>query len=124
MDAPMEPKTFVLLVAILFFLISLLLNLLQRRYSKSRLNRMLTKDESIRNFLVEINKYMANLEWTCTIELKGESSPQEIGKAIHGARKKIESTLADLGQHLRSFRQYRKKEKAREKRKKRLEKSD
>lgn len=122
MDAPTEPKTLALLVAILSFLISLLVNLLQRRYSKARLNRMLTKDESVRNFLVEINKYMANLEWTCTVELKGESSPQEIGKAIHGARKKIESTLADLGQHLHSFRQYRKKEKAQGKQKKRLEK--
>jgi len=119
MGIPMEPETIALLVAILLFLISLLVNLLQRRYSKTRLNRMLTKEESIFNFLVDINKYLANLEWTCTIELQGESSPQEVGKAIHVARKNIESTIADMGKHLRSFRKYRKKEKAQEEQKKR-----
>jgi hypothetical protein len=115
---PMEPETFALLVAILLFLISLLVNLLQRRYSKTRLNRMLTKEESIFNFLVDTNKSLANLEWTCTIELQGESSPQEVGKAIHVTRKNIESTIADMGKHLRSFRKYRRKEKAQEKQKK------
>jgi hypothetical protein len=118
MDTPMESERFALLVAILFLLISLLVNLLQRRYSKTRLDRMLTKEESIFSFLRDANKSLANLEWTCTVELQGESSPQEVGKSIHVERKKIESNIADLEKHLRSFRKYRKKEKAQEKEKK------
>jgi hypothetical protein len=81
---------------------------------------MLTKEESIFGFLMDTNKCLANLEWTCTVELQGESSPQEVGKAIHVERKKIESNIADLGKHLRSFPKFRKKEKAQEKQKKRL----
>jgi uncharacterized membrane protein YukC len=120
---PMEPKKFALLVATLFFLISFLVNLLQRRYSKARLNRMLTKDESMINSLASLHKYLGKLEHTCTLELYGESSPQEVGKAIHVARDEIQSTIADVQEHLRSFRQYRRKEKEREKLRKRLEKS-
>ena len=123
MNLLMEPKTLALLVAILFFLISLLVNLLQRRFSKGRFNRMLTMEESVVNFLVGIDKNLGEVEWNCTTEMQGASSPQEMGKAIHGARKKIESTIADMGKHLRSFRQYRKREKARENQKKQLEKS-
>jgi len=123
MDIPMEPKTFGLLVAILFFLISFLVNLLQRRYSKIRLDRMLTKEESVVNFLEGIHKYLGKLERACILELHGASSPKKVGKAIHVARNKIESTLADMEEHLRSFRQYRRKEKAKEKQRKRLEKS-
>lgn len=121
---PMEPKRFGLLVAILFFLISFLVNLLQRRYSKIRLHRMLTKEESVMNFLVGIDKYLGKLEHACTLELHGASSPQEMAKAIYGARNKIGSTIADMEEHLRSFRQYRRKQKAQEKQKKRLEKSN
>jgi len=121
---PMEPKTFGLLVAILFFLISFLINLLQRRYSKTRLNRMLTKEESVVNFLVRINKYLGKLERACTLELHGASSPQEVGKAIYVARNKIESTIADMEEYLRSFRQYRRKQKAQEKQRKRPQKSE
>jgi hypothetical protein len=124
MNIPMEPRIFGLLVAILFFLISLLANLIQRRHSKTRLDRMFTKEESIVNFLSEIHKYLGKLEHTCTIELYGASSPQEMGKAIHGARNRIQSTIADMEEHLRSFRQYRQKEKAQEKQRKRLEKLD
>ncbi len=123
MDIPMEQKTFGLLVAILFFLISFLVNLLQHRYSRARLDRMLTKEESFANFLVGIHKYLGELEWTCTVELHGASSPQEVGKAIHVARDRIDSTVAEMKEYLRSFRPYRKKEKAREKRMKQLEKS-
>jgi hypothetical protein len=123
MDIPIEPKTLGLLVAILFFLISFLINLLQRRYSKTSLDRMLTKEESVVNFLVGIHKYLGELEWTCTIELHGASSPQEVGKAIHVARDKIESATADMREYLHSFRRYRRKEKAQEKHRKRLEKS-
>ena len=124
MDIPMEPKVFGLLVAILFFLISFLANLLQRRYSKARFYRMLTKEESVVNFLEGLHKYLGKLEHTCTLELHGSSSPQEVAKAIHMARNKIESTIADMDEHLRSFPQYRKKEKAKEKRRKRMEKLD
>jgi hypothetical protein len=111
------------LVAILLFLISFLVNLLQRRFSKTRFDRMLTKEASVLNFLVGMNKNLVDLEWNCSIELKGATSPQELGKAIHGARNKIESTITDMEKHLHSFRQYRRKVKAREKEKKRQEKS-
>jgi hypothetical protein len=120
---PMEPKRFGLLVATLFFLISFLVNLLQRRYSKTRLNRMFTKEESIMNSLAGIDKYLGKLEHACNLELQGASSPQEMAKAIYTARNKIGSTIADMEEYLRSFRQYRRKEKAREKGKKQLEKS-
>jgi len=74
MDIPMEPKIFGLLIAILFFLISFLVNLLQRRYSKTRFYRMLTKEESVVNFLEGLHKYLGKLEHTCTLELHGASS--------------------------------------------------
>jgi hypothetical protein len=64
------------------------------------------------------------LERDCTLELDGASSPKEVGKAIHVARNEIQSTTADLEKHLRSFREYRRKEKAREKQRKRVEKLD
>jgi hypothetical protein len=111
------------LVAILLFLISFLVNLLQRRFSKTRFDRMLTKEASVLNFLVGMNKNLVDLEWNCSIELKGATSPQELGKSIHGVRNKIESTITDMEKHLHSFRQYRRKVKAREKEKKRQEKS-
>jgi len=119
---PMEPKTLGLLVALLFFLISFLANLLQRRYSKTRFYRMLTKEESVVDFLEGLHKYLGKLEHTCTLELHGASSPQEVAKAIHVARNKIEASITDMEEHLRSFRQYRRKEKAQEKQRKRLEK--
>ena len=118
-----EPKTLVLLVAILLFLISLLANLLQRRFSRARFDRMLTKEVSVTNFLAGLNKNLVDLEWNCSVELKGATSPQELGKSIHGVRNKIESTITDMEKYLHSFRQYRRKVKAREKEKKRQEKS-
>jgi sensor histidine kinase YesM len=126
MDIPieLEPKQFGLLVAILFFLISFLVNLLQRRYSKTRLDRMLKKEESVVKFLGGIHKYLGKLEHACTLELHGATSPEKLGKAIYVARNKIQSTIADMEDHLRSFRQYRRKEKAQEKQKKRMEKLD
>lgn len=120
----LEPKQFGLLVAILFFLISFLVNLLQRRYSKTRLDRMLKKEESVVNVLGGIHKYLGKLEHACTLELHGATSPEKLGKAIYVARNKIQSTIADMEDHLRSFRQYRRKEKAQEKQKKRMEKLD
>lgn len=119
----MEPKTLGLLAATLFFLVSLLVNLLQRRYTKTRLGRMLRKEESIIHFLEGIHKNLGKLEVTCTLEVQGASSPQEVGKTIHVVRNEIQSTLANMEEHLRSFRQYRRKEKAQGKRKKGPEKS-
>jgi len=126
MDIPIEIelKQFGLLVAILFFLVSFLVNLLQRRYSKTRLDRMLKKEESVVNSLGGIHKYLGKLEHACTLELHGATSPKKLGKAIYVARNKIQSTIADMEDHLRSFRQYRRKEKAQEKQKKRMEKLD
>jgi len=124
MNLPIDPKTLGLLVAVLLFLISLLVNLLQRRYSKARLDRMLTKEESVVSFLMDMHKDLGKLESNCTLEVIGESSPQKVGKAINGVRNRIHSTIADLEEHLRSFRQYRRKLKAEEKRRKRLDKLD
>ena len=123
MELPMEPKILGLLAAILFFLVSLLINLLQRRHARTRLSRMLRKEESIVNFLEGIHKNLGKLEVTCTLEVQGASSPQEVGKTIHVVRNEIQSTKANMEEHLRSFRQYRRKEKARGKRKKGPEKS-
>ena len=120
MDIPIEPKTFGLLVAILFFFVSLLVNLLQRRYAKNRLGRTLRKEESVVKFLEAIDKNLGKLEVSCTLEVQGVSSPQEVGKTIHVVRNEIQSAVANVEEHLRSFRQYRRKEK---KRGKRLEKS-
>ena len=108
---PMEPKTLGLLVAILFFLISFLFNLLQRRYSRVRLHRMLEKDESVVNFLGVIDEYLSKLEFNCTFDVHGESSPQEVGKAIYVARNKIQSTIAAMEEHLRSFHHRQRREK-------------
>jgi hypothetical protein len=123
MDIPMEPRKLGLLVAILFFLISLLINLLQRRYAKTRLGRMLRKEESIVNFLDGIHKNLGKIEVNCTLEVQGASSPQEVGKAIHVVRNEIQSTIANMQEHLNSFRQHRRKDKVKEKQRKRLERS-
>jgi len=117
-DFGMEPKTFCLLAALLLFLISLLVNLLQSRYSKARFERMLNKEDSVASFLEGINKNLNDLEWTCSLEMRGSSSPQELGKVIGAVRNKVELTLTDLRTHLQSFRQYRKKEKSEKKNKK------
>ncbi len=119
----MEPKRLGLLVAILFFLISLLLNLIQRRYAKTRLGRMLRKEESIVNFLEGIHKNLGKIEVTCTLEVQGASSPQEVGKTIHVVRNEIQSTIANVQEHLNSFRQHRRIERVKEKQRKRLDRS-
>ena len=68
-DLGMEPKTFALLGAILLFLISFPVNLLQRRYSKARIDRMLKKEKSIVPLLEGLEKYLDELEWSCIIGL-------------------------------------------------------
>lgn len=123
MDTSIEPKTLGLLVGILFFLISLLVNLFQRRYSRTRLHRMLEKDESVVNFLGVIDEYLAKLELTCTFDVQRASSPQEVGKAIYVARNKIQPTIAAMEEHLQSFRHHRRKEKRQQNQRKRLTRS-
>jgi hypothetical protein len=123
MDIPIESQAFGLLVAILFFLVSLLVNLLQHRYARARLIHMLRKEEGIVNFLEGIHKNLGKLEVTCTLEVEGTSSPQEVGKTIHVVRSEIQSTIANMEEYLRSFRLYRRKEKIKEKQRKGLEKS-
>ncbi len=121
-DLGMEPITFALLLSLLLFFISLLVNLLQRRRSRARFHRMLTKEESIVSFLEEINKHLGDLEFKRSIELHGATSPQEVGKVIHTARNRLEANIADTKKHLYSFRQYRRKEKAQKQNKKPQEK--
>jgi len=122
-DFPMEPKTLGLLIAILFFLISLLGNLLQRRYSRTRLHRMLEKDESVVNLLGVIDEYLGKIEFTCTFDVYGTSSPQEVGKAILVVRNKIELTIAAMEEHLQSFHHHQRKEKRQKNQRKRLKRS-
>jgi hypothetical protein len=55
--------------------------------------------------------------------VQGASSPQEVGKAIHVVRNEIQSTIANVQEHLNSFRQYRRKDKVKENQRKRLERS-
>ena len=119
----MEPRRLGLLVALLFFFVSLLVNLLQRRYAKSRLGRLLRKEESIVNFLEGIHKNLGKIEVTCTLEVQGASSPQEVGKTIHVVRNEVQSTIANMQEHLNSLRQHRRKERTKEKQRKRLERS-
>jgi hypothetical protein len=123
MDIPMEPKTFGLLVAILFFLVSLLVNLVQRRYAKNRFGRALRKEESVVKFLGAIDRNLGKLEVSCTLDVQGVSSPQEVGKKIHVVRNEIQSAMVNMEEHLRSFRQCRRKEKKRGKQRNALEKS-
>ena len=119
----MEPKTFGLLVAILFFLVSLLVNLVQRRYAKNRFGRALRKEESVVKLLGAIDRNLGKLEVSCTLDVQRVSSPQEVGKKIHVVRNEIQSAMVNMEEHLRSFRQCRRKEKKRGKQRNALEKS-
>jgi hypothetical protein len=118
---PMDPRIFGLLVAILAFLVSLLINLLQRRYTRARTDRMLAKEESLLDFLARLHESLGRVESACKVEIEGASSPREVGQAIHAARNQIQAAIVDVQKHLRSFGQYRSKEKAREKHQKNLE---
>jgi len=60
-------------------------------------------------FPCDNRQIFGKLEWNCILELYGASSPQEVEKAIHVVRNKIESTIANMDEHLCSFRQYRRK---------------
>ena len=119
----MEPKRLGLLVVLLFFLLSLLVNLLQRRYSRNRLDRLLENNRSVVNFLGVIDEYLGKLERGCVFDLRGASSPQEVGKAIYVAREKLRSTIAAMEEHLRFHDFGRKKEKRQQSQMKHLKKS-
>ncbi len=123
MDIPIDPKTLGILIALLFLLISFLINLLQRRHSRTRLDRLLENDKSVINFLGVIDEYLGKLERGCAFELREARSPQEVGKAIYVARDKIQSTIATMEEHLRSYGHDRRKEKRQESQRKRLNKS-
>jgi len=84
---------------------------------------MLRKEESIVNFLDGIHKNLGKIEVNCTLEVQGASSPQEVGKAIHVVRNEIQSTIANMQEHLNSFRQHRRRDKVKGKQRKRLERS-
>jgi len=123
MDIPIDPKTLGILVVLLFLLISFLINLLQRRRSRTRFNRLLENDKSVINFLGVIDEYLGKLERSCAFELREARSPQEVGKAIYVARDKIQSTIAAMEEHLRSYGHDRRKEKRQERQRKQLNKS-
>ncbi|MBW2123283.1 MAG: hypothetical protein JRH07_15780 [Deltaproteobacteria bacterium] len=97
MQIPMHMETSVLLVVLLFFLISLLVNLLQHRYGRARTDRLLNEQESVRDFLARLDHSLGKVESACTFEIEGASSPKQTGKAIHIARNQIKSTISDAG---------------------------
>ncbi len=118
-----EPKVLIILVSILFFLVSFLFNLLQRRRSSARVERLLEKEKSMLNFLGTIDEYLGRLERSCAFQLHRASSPQEMGKGIYIARDKIKSTMAAMEEHLHLFGHHRKKEKKQKSQTKQLKKS-
>jgi hypothetical protein len=121
MDIPMEAKTFALLVATLFFLISLLINLLQHHYYRRRTDRFLNKEESLFHSLTGLHNSLGKLETACALEMELTTSIKDIGKTIHIARTQLSSSIEDIQGNLRSFREYRAREKARERHKRGLE---
>ena len=120
MEILMEPKI-LLRVAILFFLISLLINLLQHHYYRRRTDRFLNKEESLFHSLTGLHNSLGKLETACALEMEITTSLKDIGKAIHIARAQLSSSIADIEGNLRSFREYRAREKAREKHKRGLD---
>ncbi len=120
MEILMEPKI-LLRVAILFFLISLLINLIQHHYYRRRADRFLNKEESLFHSLTGLHNSLGKLETACALEMEITTSLKDIGKAIHIARAQLSSSIADIEGSLRSFREYRVREKAREKHKRELD---
>ena len=120
MEILMEPKI-LLRVAILFFLISLLINLIQHHYYRRRADRFLNKEESLFHSLTGLHNSLGKLETACALEMELTTSLKDMGKAIHIARAQLSSSIADIEGSLRSFREYRVREKAREKHKRELD---
>jgi hypothetical protein len=121
MDIPMEPKILGLLVAILFFLISLLINLLQHHYYRKRTHGFLNKQESLFHSLTGLHNSLGKLETACALEMELTTSLKDMGKAIHIARNQLSSSISDIEGNLRSFREYRVKEKLRQKHKREID---
>jgi len=122
MQIPMDPKTLAILVAALLFLVSLLINLIQRRRHRSQIERLFTREEETLNFLNVADAALGKLESACTYELDLARSPQDFGKSIRVGRNQMKFSGSDIEKNLRSFRGFRRKEKAREKHRKQLEK--
>jgi hypothetical protein len=121
MTIPMEPKTLGLLVAILCFLVSLLINLIQHHYYRRRANHFLSKQESLFHSLTGLHSSMGKLETACALEMELTMSLKDMGKAIHVARAQLSSSIADIEANLRSFREYRAREKERARHKRELD---
>ena len=120
MEIFMEPKI-LFRVAILFFLISLLINLIQHHYYRRRADRFLNKEESLYHSLNGLHNSLGKLETACALEMELTTSLKDIGKAIHIARAQLSSSIADIEGNLCSFREYRVREKARAKHKRGLD---
>ncbi|UCD71305.1 MAG: hypothetical protein JSW70_09940 [Syntrophobacterales bacterium] len=120
MEILLEPKI-LLRIAILFFLISLLINLIQHHYYRRRADRFLNKEESLYHSLNGLQNSLGKLETACALEMELTTSLKDIGKSIHIARAQLSSSIADIEGNLRSFREYRVREKARAKHKRGLD---
>jgi hypothetical protein len=121
MALPMEPRMFFLLLAILCFLISLLINLIQHHYYRRRANHFLSKQESLFHSLTGLHGSMGKLETACALEMELTMSMKDMGKAIHVARAQLSSSIADIESNLRSFREYRARERERTRHKRELD---
>ena len=121
MAIPMETKMFALLVAILCFLISLLINLIQHHYYRRRADHFLSKQESLFHSLTGLHTSLAKLETACALEMELTMSLKDMGKAVHVARAQLSSSIADIESNLHSFREYRVRERERTKHKRDLD---
>jgi hypothetical protein len=117
MDLPMDLKIFGLLIATLFFLISLLINLIQHHYYRRKADRFFTKQESLLHSLTGLHNSMGKLETACALEMELTTSIKDLGKAIHIARTQLNASIEDIQGNLRSSREYRAREKMRAKHK-------
>lgn len=117
MDLPTDLKIFGLLIATLFFLISLLINLIQHHYYRRKADRFFTKQESLLHSLTGLHNSLGKLETACALEMELTTSIKDLGKAIHIARTQLNSSIEDIQGNLRSSREYRVREKMRAKHK-------
>ncbi len=106
-----EPKIMAIMIAFLFFLLSLLINLLQYHHYKRRTDRFIQKEESLLHFLIRFSKIIKKIETACTYEMEISTSLKDIGSSLSSARNLISSSINDILGNLRSFREYREKEK-------------
>jgi hypothetical protein len=121
MYIPMEPKILGLLIAVLFFLISLLINLIQHHYYRRKADRFFTKQESLLHSLTGLHNSLGKLETACALEMELTTSIKDLGKAIHIARAQLSSSIEDIQGTLRSSREFRVREKMRAKHKRNMD---